>query len=336
MQKTVLFLSRILLGCWAVIVVGFLFILLSNAPDVPNNAPFGSVSIKTNENTTIFLPNPNFTCTETAQTFQCDIKIRRRVLNLTLNKGIGHTYNLSNCRAQYDGQAVECQETGGSFAPVLADTFEITNLGLSPQELQAVRRDYRGINTLMELGEDRLFKITEILSLATGIIVAGFTWFSTADHGKALTSFTLGGGAYILTLLLSGQMTLVAPALHVFVQGLAIAAALSTALATTRLIWPSLNHGTKALASVISSAVMLSLCLLTPNVFSRFDFIATAMFWWTLIAISIGLVLVIAINPSLHNAKPTKGLISLGTGFGANFVSIVFFLYLLLSLGYAD
>ncbi|NJR52558.1 MAG: hypothetical protein HC780_26285 [Leptolyngbyaceae cyanobacterium CSU_1_3] len=195
MPQAVLFLSRFLFSLWIVLVGAFLFLLLSNAPSVPNT-PFASASINTNNSPDIHLPNRIFTCAETEQQFQCQTTIQNRLLDLRFTKGSDYKYSLSNCRALYDGQSVGCQETGQTYAPMLKSMYKITNLGLSPQQSQAVKQKYWGINALIQWGDLRLIWISTGLSLAAGISIAFLAWLHPGKFSKVFTGFACGFGVY--------------------------------------------------------------------------------------------------------------------------------------------
>ncbi|MEL6321233.1 MAG: hypothetical protein AAFQ57_11365 [Cyanobacteria bacterium J06626_14] len=344
MRRTILFLSRLLLGCWIVIVVAFLAILLSNAPNVPTNAPFASLAINLGESSKIYLPNPIFTCAETDQAFQCQTELQSRTLNLTWQKGGDYLYDLSNCRAQYDNRSIGCQETGMNYAPILAEMYEIEGLELSSQELQAIQHDYKSINVLRQLGEDRLFQISSILSLGTGLAAAFLAWLYPGRSIKAFASLAHGFGMYALVSFFLNRMSystglaygLTPETMDLLNQGVAIAAGLTTTLATALLVWRRLNHATKILVSLISSVGMFSLCWLSLNMIFALSFNVAETLWWLFTAISTIFALAVAIWPWLHKKQPIKRLLSLGSGFGAIAMSMALFTFLLLGLGYAD
>ncbi len=177
------------------LLIGFVSLLMFNAPSVPSKTPFASVSISTKSSSTnsssiVYLPNQIFTCTETKEQFQCQTKIQARLLDLSLTKGRDYQYDFINCRALYDGQSVGCREVGQTYAPVASELYKITDPGLSFQQLRALKQEYWGINMLMPLSEDRLISICTELSLVTGIIVAFFVWFHPRNFG--FTSFAGG------------------------------------------------------------------------------------------------------------------------------------------------
>jgi hypothetical protein len=192
MRRTTLFLSRFTLGLWVMFIIAFVSLLMFNAPSVPTRTPFASVSIKPKSGSSIYLPNQIFTCTETKEQFQCQTKIQARLLDISLTKGRDYKYFLSNCRALYDGRSVGCREVGQTYAPVASELYKITDLGLSSQQLQALKQEYWGINMLMPLSEDRLISICTELSLVTGMIAAFFVWFHSGEFSKGFTSFACG------------------------------------------------------------------------------------------------------------------------------------------------
>lgn len=352
MHRRMLFMAKFLLGFWIVITAGFLVLLLSNAPSVPVNAPFASVSINAGENALIYLPNPSFNCTETEQEFQCKIEIQNQLLDLAWDKGNDYLYDLTNCRAQYDGQSVDCQATGQEYAPITAYTFEISGLALSPQELQAVRQEYRGINILMQ-SEFRLFWIVTGISLIGGIGSAFLTWFYPGPFSKAFASFATGLGMYFPTLLLlisipSDVVTsyeLIHEAWNWVTHIAPIALGIGTTIATALLVWRSLHHSTKILVSLISGMGMFSLywsflyigfSLGLESFFSLGLESFVEASWWLPPTIATILAVVAITWPWLRNNQPIKRFISVANGFGISGISASLFLYLLFELGYID
>jgi hypothetical protein len=123
--------------------------------------------------------------------------------------------DLSDCQALYDGQSISCQNKGGfEYAPMLSESFEVSGLGLTDQQLQAVRQKYWGISTLLAWGEDGLLRIWWALTLSTSAVAAHFGWFYARRLGKedmspawgfSSGSVTLVGFGYFLMLTLLGS-----------------------------------------------------------------------------------------------------------------------------------
>jgi hypothetical protein len=198
MHQAVLFLSRFVISLWAVLVVSFLSLLIFNAPNVPSTVPFAGVSIQSNNGSTIHLANRIFNCIETGVEFQCQTNIQDRLLKLNLTKGSEYKYDLRNCRALYNNQSIDCSQTGQTYAPILADIYEITNLELSPQQLQALKQEYWGVNALMQFGEMGLMWMSAGLSLVTGLNAALLSWVYPGKLSKVFTSLVCGFGMYRL------------------------------------------------------------------------------------------------------------------------------------------
>ncbi|NER82097.1 MAG: hypothetical protein F6K42_21560 [Leptolyngbya sp. SIO1D8] len=352
MHRTILFLSRFFLSLWLVLIISFLALLLFNAPNVPANTPFASASIRTQNNAIIYLPNRIFNCTETAQQFQCQADIQQDVLELSLTKGNNDSYDLQNCEAQYGGQPVSCQNTGETFAPILSKTYEVTALDLSPQQLQAVQRKYQGINTLMQLGEVRLFQISVGLSLVAGIATAFFTWLHPRLFlSKVFASVAAGFGIHQLVLYGLGQVRydavnaygLTPGAWDGVVVSTAIATGIITSLATALLLWQKLNRPTQILVRIMSSVGIFTLCWLSFNYsfifgldtfgsFLPLESIVTGL----AAAVSVVFAVAAAILLWSHTHQSLKKFMSLGSGFGAVALTSYLLIYLLLGLGYAD
>lgn len=354
MRQSTVFLSRFLLSLWVVLAATFLWVLVSNAPDVPNNAPFAGVSIQTESGLPIHLPNRGFECTETGQEFQCQISIQEQLLTLNLTKGQGYPYDLINCRASYGGQAVGCQETGQTYAPTLAKLYEITDLSLSQQQVQTARQTYWGINTLMRWGELRLIWIGVGLSFAAGINAAVFTWVHPKVWSKGFVSVACGFGVYPLAEGSLGRVPFdlvtpygLTPDHWVWVvRGSAIAVGIAAMLAIALLLWRPVNHLSRVLISLVAGAGIFSLAWWS---FSWNVGYVLPLFSWanqliqqghllgllfTVISVLVAIAAVILIwiytNASIHK------FLCLGSSFGAIALASHLFMYLLLDLGYLD
>jgi hypothetical protein len=344
MHQVLLFASRFIQSLCVVLVGAFLSLLLSNAPNVPVNTPFASVSIKAENSSAVYLPNGIFTCTEIGQEFHCQTKIQGRFIKLNLAKGINSKYELSNCRALYDGESVGCRETGQTYAPILSKTYEITDLKLSSQQLQAVRQEYWGINVFQKLGELPLLWFITGLSLAVGISATFFTWLHPNLFSKFFVSFACGFGMYHLVWGLLGRVPYDDIMFRGFtpdtwdwvIYGGATTAAIGTILATAFLLWQRFNRLTKILLSISSSLGILSLCWLSLSLnLTHFLSFGYTLIWLST-AISIIFAIVAAILLCSQTNQSIKIFASLGSGFGAIALTTNFFLFILLGMGYID
>jgi hypothetical protein len=355
MRQAVLFLSRFLLSLWIVLVSAFLLLLLRNAPSVPNT-PFASLSIRTEQNSTVHLPNRIFTCTETGQQFQCQAELQDRLLALRLTKGKDYKYDFSNCRAEYGGRSVECKVTGLTHAPILAQIYEIKNLGLSSQQIQAIRQEYWSMNVLVRLGELRLLWISTGLSLAAGISAALFTCLHPGNLSKSFASFACGVGMYQLIGGWLGRVpyTLVTPygltpeSWGSVVNGSAIVTGVITMLTTALLLWSSLNRFSKSLLSLSTGAAIFSLCresltwnsnqllnlLDLSDAFSQQGY--SYLIMQIIQVVSILLAVAAAILLWRRTNQSIQRFLCLGCGFGAIALATNLLLSLLLGLGYVD
>ena len=346
MRRAVLFLSRFILGLWIVIVGAFLFLLLSNSPFLPD-VPFDSISINAKPIATVHLPNRIFTCTETEQQFQCQAEIQARSLDLSWEKGNEYQYQLINCRAWYGGQSVGCEVRGTILAMGLSDSYEVTDLGLSPQQLQAVQQEYQVINTLVELGEPPLLLVGTGLSLVAGISVACLAWLRPGVLSKGFASFACGWGMYLLVWGFLGSVSydVVTPygftddTWDLFIDGGAIAAGIVTTLIIALLLWRRFNLFTKILASISSGIAVFTLCesviaLNFSHLSNFFNLLGTWSQQGLLIwAVSAVFAIAAAILLWLHTIKKYLCLVS---GFGATALVSYYSLYILLWLGYVD
>lgn len=347
MRRRMLFLSRLLLGCWGVIVVAILGLLLSNAPNTPRYTPFESVSITT-QGDSIALPNRIFTCTEIGPTFQCQTEIQDRTLELIFEKGSDYIYNLKNCQAQYSGRAIGCQETGGNYAPVWAYSYDITDLALSPQSLQQVRQKYRGANILRRLGEVGLIRLSAVLSFVTGIVGALFTWLNPGGLSKAFASLTAGLGAAFLLGLALGFIPhevitsyILAETWYWFVPVASLFTGIGVTVTTALVLWRNLSAVARLPLSILASVGVLTLGGLSSGLFVGLglraggDVLSEVV---TALLMVVASVLAIAAARWLWvgTQQSIKRFLSFGNYFGATTVTFYGFVFLLLSLGYAD
>ena len=353
MRRAALFLARFLLGLWTVLVGAVLFLMLINDPSVAN-VPFARIAIEAEPIATVHLPNRIFTCTETEQQFQCQAEIQARSLDMSWEKGNEYQYQLINCRAWYGGQSVGCEGGGAILAMEIHDSYEVTDLGLSPRQLQAVQQEYWGINTLVELGEVRLLLISTGLSLVASIIVASLTWLQPGPLSKAFASFACGFGMYHLVWSLLGSVPYDVVTPYGFtvdtwgwiMDGGAIAAGIVTTLIIALRLWGRFNRLTKILASISSGMAVFTLCwwAIALNISNLSDFFGLAEFSslqgsiriWLLIAFSAMFALAAAILLWLHTRQSITKFLCLVNGSGAAALVTYFALSILLSLGYVD
>jgi len=323
-----------------------------NAPGVPNT-PFASVTISTGQGSPIYLPNRSFSCVETAQEFQCQAEIQNRVLTLSMTKGINYKYDLRNCRAQYDDQAVVCSEKGLAYAPMLAEMYELA-LDLPPQQRQALQQKYWGINALMALGELRLFWISTALSLIGGFSLAFLTWLYPGSLSKGFASLVCGLGVYRLIWGWLGRVPydVVTPygftpdTWGSFIHVAAIAIGLVTIIATALVLWRNVNRGTRILLGTISSIGIFNLCWLSLSMSSNhLPFLMKLAetvpdYPYSLFLLFTGISLFVALTAAIwlwqRTPQSIKRFLCLSSGFGAVALMTHLFLSILLGLGYAD
>lgn len=197
MRRIRLFLSTVLLGLWLALFGTFLFLLVFDARGGGIDVPFAGISINADPQAAIYLPNRIFTCTETDQQSQCQTDIQGRPLVIVLEK-LPDPSGLSHCQAQYDGNSLVCLGGYVDYAPVLSESFEINGLELSPQQLETLQQKYWATNQLLTLGEPKLMRISQWLSISAGVLAAYFAWFHPNRFSKGLAS-VIGG-------LITGQL----------------------------------------------------------------------------------------------------------------------------------
>ncbi|KST63914.1 hypothetical protein BC008_40590 [Mastigocoleus testarum BC008] len=352
MRQVGLFLSRFLLGLWIVFISAFLSLLLSNAPSVPDYTPFAGVSINVGENSKIHLPNRIFECTQADREFKCQTKIQDRLLDISFIQGNINKYDLTNCRASYDGQIIGCQERGSNHAPLLSKIYEITNLGLSSQQLQALKQKYWGMNFLVELGENRLLSLGNILFVVGGGIVGFFSWFHPSPVNKIFASFVCGFGVYHLVWHFFARIPyeivipygFAADTWGWFIDGTAIAAGLAIMFNTTLLLWGIFNRLTQIPMGIASGVGIFNICWLSINgiltyALDRIGVVSTQSLGLTLFAIAI-MATIFAIATAIllwsRTDESIKSFLVISNGFGVTGLGTYGLVLLLLYLGYVD
>jgi hypothetical protein len=187
---------------WIVLLGSFLFLITVESRGGGIDMPIAGVSIRIESGELIPLPNRIFTCTTVDQQTRCQGDLQDRPLSLVLTPDQKINSDLSDCQALYNGQSISCQNTGSfEYAPMLSESFEVSGLGLTDQQLQAVRQKYWGISTLFAWGEDGLLRIWWALTLSTSAVAAYLGWFYARRLGKGAMSPAWG--------FISGMVTLV-------------------------------------------------------------------------------------------------------------------------------
>lgn len=359
MRRTGLFLSRFAIALWAALTIAFLLLLTSNAPRVPQYTPFASLSIRT-ESSIVYLPNRIFRCTRKNQQFECETDIQNRLLKVNLTSSQQselNSYYFNSCNAFYDGKSIDCENVGSTYAPIIAQIYEVKNLGLSPTGLRSIQQQYWGINLLMQLGEIRIFWIGTGLSIAAGLIAASFAWQWPNNLTKTFVCLVCGVGTYQIAWRFLGHIPFNTLAAYGIVPDtsirlihlISIAIGILTAIATLFLLRRRSNRVITVLLSFVSSLGVFSVCwqVLAWNVREILGFISFSFGIDTSTispAILLTLTTLVAIVPAITAAiwlwsrtdRSTKAFMTLSSGFGAVAIATHFFLLLLLGLGYAD
>ncbi len=262
MRRVGLFLSRFALGLWVALVCAAALLLLFNVPTAPN-APFSSVAIAAQPNS-VYLPTRIFSCAETDQQFQCKTTIQKRPLTLTWKKGGAYQDDLTSrpypkgCEAVYDGRAIGCNSQGMSSVLNQPERYEVTDLGLSAQQLRAVRRKYWDVNALQKLGEPRLMSIGIGLALLGGVSAACFTWFQPGLLSTLFVSLACGFGSYLWAWRFLGRLPydVAGDAYNVSwsrtMQSGALTAGIAATLLVALMLWRRNHRLPKAIASLVS------------------------------------------------------------------------------------
>lgn len=359
MWRTGLFLSRFAIALWSVLTIAFLMLLMSNAPSVPENAPFASLSIR-EEGSIAYLPNRIFRCVSENKQFECQAEIQNRLLevNLSHSSQSGFAdYYFSGCSASYDGKSIGCENRGSTHAPVLAQIYEVKNLGLNSSELRSLQQQYWGMNLLSQLGEVRLFWISTGLSVAAGLIAASFAWQCPNKLTKTFASLFCGFGTYQIVGGFLGRVPfdvvtpygIVPDTWVLLVQAISIVSGIVIAIATLSLLARRTNPVFTALLGLGSSFGVFGLCrqVLNWNVreilgFISFNYgletatIPPAILQTLIIAVALALAITATTLLWLRTNRSIKAFMLLSSGFGAVAIVSNFFLLLLLGLGYAD
>lgn len=258
------FWAKISLNLCLALCCAFIALLLSNAPFFPRQ-PFGGISIKSEQSPLTHLPNRLFTCQETESEFQCRGRLQGRSLALSFVKGKSYKYDLTDCRASYNGQPVSCQYASQTYTPILTLQYEVA-VKLDRAEIQSIRQKYWGINLLANLGEDRLTAISSILSFATGLAAILWMWLNPGRLSKVFVSILCGFGMYnwvwrVLARVPYSTVTNTGFPMdwNLFSQGGAICAALITVLVVALLIGRKRNRFARFFIGLANG------CLLIPS-----------------------------------------------------------------------
>jgi len=359
MRRTGLFLSRFAIALWTVLTSTFLILLMSNAPSVPKNAPFASLSIW-EDSSIVYLPNHIFRCVSESKQFECQAEIQNRLLKVNLSHSSQNgfsDYHFSGCSAFYDGKSISCENKGSTYAPVMAQIYEVKNLGLNSSELQSLQQQYWGMNWLSQLGEVRIFWISTGLSVAAGLIAASFAWQCPNKLTKAFASLFCGFGTYQIVGSFLGRVPfdvvtpygIVPDTWILLVSVSAIVSGIVTAIATLSLLVRQPNPVLTALLVLGSGLGVFGLCwqVLSWNVREILGFISlnfgletSAIPATTLQTLVVAVALALAISAAtllwLRTRRSIKAFMLLSSSFGAVAIVSNFFLLLLLGLGYAD
>ena len=359
MRITGLFLSRFAIALWMALAISFLMLLMSNAPSVPNNAPFASLSIR-EKNSIVHLPNRIFRCVSENKQFECQTEIHNRLLQVNLSYSNQHQfgdYHFSECNAFYDGKSIDCENQGSTYAPVIAQIYEVKNLDLSASELRSLQQQYWGINLLSQLGEVRLLWISSGLSVAAGLIAASFTWQCPNKLTKIFSSLFCGFGAsqsvggVLWHLPFDGVIAYgIAPStLILIVTAISIISGIVVVITTLFLLARRTDPMLTALLGLGSGLGVFGLSrqVLSWKVREILDFISLTFGLETstmspsilqalIIAVALALAIAAATLLWSRTNRSIKSFMLLSNGFGSVAVVSSFFVLLLLGLGYVD
>lgn len=289
-------------------------------------------------------------CTETDQQFLCQAEIQNRSLKLVFEKGRSYKYAVSKCQGEYNGQPVGCQEHYAS-APVLSKPYEVTDLGLSFEQLQAVRYQYWQINALLD-SEDRLIRASAGLSIAGGVIAAIFVWLHpNIAFSKGLASLACGFGMYraawsVLMRVPSYEVATrygyTFDTLNWVINIGAIALGTITAIAVALLLWQKTHGWVKTLIIVISGVSIFSLCALAIT-FNTFPSAPAAEIssgqgdLLTQLARALAAIFAVTtVGLGLRTRQAMRRFLTISSGFGIAAFSINFLWLTLLAQGFID
>lgn len=359
MRRTGLFLSRFAIALWTVLTIAFLVLLMSNAPSVPQNAPFASLSIR-EESSIVYLPNHIFRCLSENKQFECQAEIQNRLLKVNLSHSSQdgfHDYHFSSCNAFYDGKSIGCENRGSTYAPVMAQIYEVNNLGLNSSQLRSLQQQYWGMNVVSQLGEARLFWISTGLSITAGLIAASFAWQCPNKLTKTFASLCCGFGTYQIVRGFLGRVPfdvvtpygIVPDTWVLLVKVIAIVSGIVIAIATLSLLARRTNRVLTALLGLGSGLGVFGLCrqvlgwsvreilgFISLNFGLETSTISPTILQTLIIAVALVLAIAAATLLWLRTHRSIKAFMLLSSSFGAVAIVSNFFLLLLLGLGYAD
>ncbi|MBD2100045.1 hypothetical protein [Leptolyngbya sp. FACHB-261] len=327
MRRALLFASRFAIGLLLVTLCSVGWLIVSMSPYQLDGGP-ASVSI---------LPNPQeyqnrlrisghqLACNKQGTIDRCQFTLRDQPLEMTI------TYkdevrkqfdSVVKCQATYDGRPVACSISYDYVSGALPNLTIEDSLGLSNQDLQALRQQY----FVAQFGDGGWMQLTSNVAIAAGLIATTFIWLHTGQRLKTFTAISAGVGVFGLlytasmlfmpSIMLSaarfigrhGSSLGMLPIVSLFGASIPITAGLFTALAVERWV----NQPNKVLVC-LSSVTGSSFALLSLLIYSRIYSSGGASF--SLIAAALAVTgLSIALLVNSRNVRVAKLVASVNGG----------------------
>jgi hypothetical protein len=343
------FLLKRAIALWLILATTFLALLIAESPSLALT-PFASVEIQHGKGRIVHLPNRIFDCTQGATQWQCSASISEQPLEMTWSYPPQSPNELGDCRATYAGKAISCESSGADYVRGLQYRYKLwDDLGMSASQLAGLRRQYWGINLLMQFRETGLLALSLLLSVAGGVLVALGAWHSPGRWAKAIASFACGIGMALLVSNYLGRIlleTLDGAGLSYeqwerLSGGLAIAAGIGTWISTAALLYFPFGSVMRLVVSLLAGLSLFSLLAQSVGIGYLLSFmgipIANDLFWSRLpIFIASAAAWLAAFW--LYRKRPinTRRFLSFTGGMGVFSLGSLMGLLCLLWLGYAD
>ncbi|MBD2100046.1 hypothetical protein H6F94_04000 [Leptolyngbya sp. FACHB-261] len=183
MRRALLFASRFAIGLLLVTLcsVGWLMVSMS-----PNQIDGGIASVSIfqdpqDHQNHLRIPGHQFACTEQGVTDHCQFTLRDQPLKMTViyeNEVRKQFASDVKCQATYAGRPVNCGVSYDFASGTLPNLSIQDSLGLSNQDLQALRQQY----FFAQFNDDRWMQLTSTIAIIAGLITTMFIWLYTGQQ----------------------------------------------------------------------------------------------------------------------------------------------------------
>jgi hypothetical protein len=212
----------------------------------------------------VHIPGYEFYCTRGNQLDRCEVMLGNRLLEIAIAYADpGSKRNAIKCQAFYAGLTTNCTTDFdsiiiGGWLPVVTiqSNLGLSNLQLQELQMQALEKK----NIVLQLREDDLVLFAVGIAIAIGLVAAASDWLYFGKFTKVVASICLGfvmfricwfwlGSIPFDVMLKYGMDT---ETWSQYVNWIAIAAGITTGIATTRLLWSQRNQLAKIFVCISS------------------------------------------------------------------------------------